>query len=371
MSHFCPLCGKNKPEETFFCESCSRKIKNEYEVDIPDKKQQSETPIVPAASVEKSKDENVAEVAHQEINISQPKPAKKRKTRTIFLGILIAVLLLVSGFYFYQEVVRNSNLERSRWEASLKENTISGYLAYMDDFPNGKHYALAQDNLMKLKEQESAEWENMRHTDNATQLRDFMKNYPESPYTPLVKARLDSLTWAATLSENSAEGYSNYMMLSQSGEFKGDYFAEAEKRYEMLFQSYPVNEGELDSIRTVVDGIYTALSTVNYARITQFLAPTVNRFFDSGAAPRERIAGELSVAGAKTQAGTIKFKPNLEAVRYEKTFQNTFKANVPLVKTFIKDGTTRETTGYIVHLELNPDYKITAIFETKPSVDAP
>ena len=371
MSQSCPLCGKNKPEEAFFCESCSRKIKNEYEVDIPERKPLSDVPIVPVASVEKLSAESVTKVPAQETITIEQKPKKKRKTRTIFLGILIAVLLLVGGFYFYQEVVRNSNLERSRWEASLKENTISGYLAYMEDFPNGKHYALAQDNLMKRKQQEASEWENMRHTDNAAQLRDFLKNYPESPYTPLVKARLDSLTWAATLSENSAEGYSNYMMLSQSGEFKGDYFAEAEKRYEMLFQSYPVNAGELDSIRTVVDGIYTALSTVNYARITQFLAPTVNRFFDSGAAPREKIAGELSVAGAKTQTGTITFKPVLEAIRYEKTFQNTFKANVPLVKTFTKDGTARETTGYIVHLELNPDYKITAISETKPSVNAP
>lgn len=36
MSNICPLCGKEKLDESLFCNDCIRKIKNEYEVDVPE-----------------------------------------------------------------------------------------------------------------------------------------------------------------------------------------------------------------------------------------------------------------------------------------------------------------------------------------------
>src|SRR5690606_27516111 len=98
--------------------------------------------------------------------------------------------------------------------------------------------------------------------------------------------------------------------------------------------------------------------------MSRWLAPTVHRFFDSGTATRERILGELLVAGAQTRGATLKFAPALEAVQYDKTFNNNYKVNVPLLKTYLKEGGVEQVPGYIVHLELNPLFQIISIYET-------
>jgi len=35
MSRQCPLCGESKPEEALFCENCEKKIRMDYEIDLP------------------------------------------------------------------------------------------------------------------------------------------------------------------------------------------------------------------------------------------------------------------------------------------------------------------------------------------------
>lgn len=378
MSQFCPLCEKNKPEEALFCEDCSKKIKTEYEVEVPE----THRKIVDEPVENPGITEPLVIIPREEITEINPteettdefpseRPNRKKRKGKVFFWILLIGILLVVAFFFYGQNVRQSNLDRAHWDAAVKENTIAGYLAYMEANPHGKHYTQAEQSMMKLKSDEMAAWENMKTSDNTAELRDYLSQHPNSPYNAFIKTRLDSLTWMGALNTNTAESYSDYMMLSQSGEFNGDYFAEAQKRNKMLFQSYPVETSVLDSIKTTVNGFYTALSTVNHAGMSQYLAPTVNRFFDSGTATRERITGELLVAGAMTQGATIKFTPNLAALQYEKTFNDHYKVNVPLTKSYTKNGTNVEAFGYIVHVELNPIYQIISVYETKPSVDAP
>ena len=37
MSQKCPLCEKNKPKESLFCEDCSKKISSDFEINIDNK----------------------------------------------------------------------------------------------------------------------------------------------------------------------------------------------------------------------------------------------------------------------------------------------------------------------------------------------
>jgi len=244
-------------------------------------------------------------------------PRKKKAGRT-FLGITLAAVLLVGTFFVYNETIRKDNLDRSSWEAALRVNSVEGYLDYMASHPRGDHFEEAQAKLMSLKAEEAADWERLKTTDNITALRDFLQQHPESPYTSLVKSRLDSLTWMGALKTNTAAAYSDYILSAESGDFKGEYLPMAETRYEMLFQSYPVNEVELDSIRQTVNGFYAALSTVDHDGMRRYLAPEVTRFFDSGSATRERITGDLLLKAARTQEATLQFAPDLKGVQYEK-----------------------------------------------------
>lgn len=347
MSQFCPLCGKSKPEKALFCNQCKEKIEKEYEVDVPIEKERVDNVMIGQTSAGQ-------EPVEESIDVR----------RNLFVGLLVLGILLVAGFFYYGKTVRKGNLDRSLWDMAVKENTVSGYLTYMQAFPKGKCYNLAEESLMKLKENEAELWRKLQTSENGAELRDFLMQYPQSPYQPLVKKRLDSLTWVATLSDNTVESYSNYMVMSQSGEIPGDYFGDAQERYEMLFQSFPVTQSDLDSVRLTVDGFFTALSALNANEISKYLAPVVFRFFNSGGGQREKIVGDLIISGARTQAPTIKFLPDINAVVYEKTLIEHYKVNVPVQKSFTEGGQQKTVSGYIIHLELDRDFQIITITES-------
>jgi hypothetical protein len=339
MSQPCPLCGKPKPFGALFCDNCTKKIYTEYEVgkDLPtEEKPYAET------------------------------PKRKRRTGAPLL-VAVTAALLTGAFFMYNATIRKSNLDRSGWDAAVKANSMDGYLAYMEAHPRGAHFDEAQAGLLNLKSEEASEWERMKETDNLAELRDFLDRHSAGPYAPLIRTRLDSLVWIGTLQTNTLESYSDYILLAGEGGIKGDYIAEARKRYELLDSPQPVNAALLDSIRVTVGGFFASLSSLDHNGLFRYLAPTVQRFFDSGAATRERIVGELLVTGAHTEGSTLKFVPDMESVRYEAMNNHHYKVNVPLQKIYPKN----RVYGYIVHMELDAFFQIVSIFETKPYPEAP
>lgn len=368
MSQFCPLCGKNKSEDALFCADCTKKMRAEYEVDVPDTKDSTLKNTFPE---EKGDGANKArnEVEHQQ----KVSSVKKKKKKRIWIPVLLFVLmaLLTGGFFFYNETVRKNNLDRGAWDAAVKANSVEGYLDYIKAHPDGAHFEEAQDGLRRLKEDEAAEWERMRTSENTSELRDFLERRPSSPYVPLVKERLDSLLWVGSLQMNTPESYAAYIRLSEEGDVGGDYIAAAKKRYDLLSLTHSGDSATLDSIRLTIDGFFASLSSLNHDGLMGHLAPTVYRFFNFGAATSERIVGELLVKGAQTEGSSLKFIPDLASVQYEMSSRNHYKVNVPLQKSYRKDGATEDVFGYIAHIELDTLFRIVSIFETKPYPEAP
>lgn len=365
MSQFCPLCGKKKPEEPLFCDDCSRKMRTEYEVDIPE--ETSRETASPAGDLSGNEETGGKRT---DFPRSRSKRGENKRIAPPLLFVLV-IVLLTGAFFVYDETIRKNNLDRGGWDAAVKANSTEGYLAYMQAHPRGTHFDEAQAGLRLLKAEEAEAWNRMKETGNTAELRDFLNRHPHSPYVPLVKAKLDSLVWTGTLQTNTATAYSDYILMAEEGGVVGDYMVEAQKRYGLLSGSQSGNPDVLDSVRTTVDGFYRSLSTLNHSGMFQFLAPTVYRFFNSGAATRERITGELLVTGAQTEGTTLKFIPDPESVRYETTRNNHYKVNAALEKSYVKDGATARVNGYIVHLELNPLFQIVSIYETKPYPEAP
>lgn len=372
MSRFCPLCNQEKPESDLFCAECKKKIEREYEVAVPDRPT--------TATVKHSRRDRSFEEPDSKQTVADEKPADatpiglspatgKRKG-SIAVWLLVSSVLSVAAFFYYGQTVKRSNLDKSKWEQAQKEQTVEGYLAYMRSFPQGRYYNLAESRLRELKNRETENWKKLQISENTAELRDFAQRFPQSPYTLLVKRRLDSLTWRAALNENTSESYSGYLLLSESGEFAGDYSDEARKRYELLFQSYPVARNHLDSLKTIVDGFFSALSSMNTNGLNACLAPIVFRFFDSGKQTREKIIGNLLISNANPQSSTVKLVPNIDALSYEKTQIDHYKVHLPLRKVFSgKEEKQRTVSGYIVCVELDENFRIITVFEVASGSD--
>lgn len=394
MSQLCPLCGKTKLAEALFCGECERRIRSDYEVKVPENEREvvsqrqeiSEDEIVgpgpsgdkyhgiPGPGKNSKMEENPKIVKDPEIakdlEPEDIKPKKKKKVGAPLLFLLV-ILFLGGAFLIYNETARKENLERSGWETALKLNSVGGYIDYMEAFPDGAHFDEAQEGLFRLKSEEVIVWEQLKASGNTSELRGFLNSHPQSPYAPLVQKMIDSLSWMSALRVNTLESYSDYLMQSQQGELLGDYIAEARKRQEMLHQSFPVEPAVMDRIRDTLGGFYASLSGANHQGAFPYLAPTVRRFFNSGAASRERITGELLMARTRARGATLSFEPDMEALQYERTGSGHYLVNMPLTKSYSQGGSIERVPGYIVHIELNPEFEISSIHESKPHPEAP
>lgn len=354
MSQFCPLCGKPKPESTLFCDDCSKKIQVEYEVELPDE-------------INKNEDDGFVEPADS--SSYEPTPTKKRR-RGAPIVLLLLVGLLVGAYFVYDVTVHKSNLDLRNWEAAVKANSVEGYLEYMISQPQGAHFDEAEAGLHRLKSEEASSWERMKETDNASELRDFLAYNADSRYASLIRARLDSLIWIGTLQTNTASAYEEYIRLTQTNEIVGGYLAEAQTRVDLLMSRQEVDEVLMDSIRASIGAFFVAYSSNDHAGLERCMAPTVYRFFQSGAATSEEIIGRLLVTSARSE-DAMQITPDLSSLRYESASNNRYKVNVPFRKLSVKDGLNEEVHGYIAHIELNLMFELVTIYETKPFPDAP
>lgn len=277
MPQSCPLCGKTKPEKALFCNDCTKKIQTEYEIDIPAENGSKEIIVIEELSIQELPEDCIddfslpkvggndqyernnqhgkklsrfvdTEGRGQETEFEKTTPKKKKRIGAPWL-LLLLIALLTGVFFVYNDTVHQGNLDHNAWEAAVRVNSIKGYLAYMEAHPRGVHFDEAQESLLRLKTEEAMVWERMKRTDKPTELRDFLHRYSGSPYTPLVKARLDSLIWAGALRLNTVESIFNYIQLAENGEIVGDYIGEARNRYGLLLSMpQPADTIVLDSI---------------------------------------------------------------------------------------------------------------------------
>ena len=203
MTSICPLCGKNKPEEALFCQQCAKKIRSDYEVDVPETATSDNTLEEvdipqPQQDTQQDTQQSIQEAEQEdETPERQSKPLFRRVA--VLLLVLFSAALLAGGlFFFYDNTPRHrpSATEQIDWERAVSGNTIAHYLAFIEAHPRSERIDLARENILKLRQLEQQEWEKLRQSNSIAELQDFLNQFPESVLRPLVVSRIDSLEWA-------------------------------------------------------------------------------------------------------------------------------------------------------------------------------
>lgn len=375
----CPLCKRERDRDSLFCVECTKKMESEYEVTIPLTDNSTATESIIKVDKEEKEETTTSEIESKEQNIQiktektyyELEQEKKPRKRTYTI-LLFSFLLIAAGitFFIYNKHIKESNLERSLWEVVQRDNSVDAYLSYVDKYPRGKYVAEALDHISFIKGNEAEAWEILKSSENSIEFTGFLKLYPNSPYEKMVKNRLDSILWNSTLKENNLQSYSDYINMVQEESVSGFYIGDAEKRHEMLTPTGSLNDQELDSIKEVADNFFSALSNINYYELSQLLAENIRRYNSITNVSNERLIGILMLRTAKEN--TIVYDPQLSGLVHKKSTEDYIEINLPLQK-LIKQGDeiTETVKGYIVHIRLNSQHKITSYYETKPFIEAP
>ena len=130
--------------------------------------------------------------------------------------VLLLPLLLFGGYAVFNNTAEGN--PNGGWDTALSMNSVKGYLDYMATFSRA-HFDDAHKALRKLKLEEAMQWERLKASNNTAELRDFLTQHPDIPFAPLVEKRLVSLSWVGAVRANTAEAYSEYIHLSQQGNY--------------------------------------------------------------------------------------------------------------------------------------------------------
>ena len=196
MTSLCPLCGKNKPDDALFCEQCAKKIRADYEIDVPEASQQNGVHEKTEQTETIEKVEKSNEPPSTCTPVFENPSQKKRNRLPIVIGV-IALFVLVGGFLFFNNNTssQTSRLEQADWQIATQSNSIAAFQTFIETHPFGQHTAQAIENIRMLRQQETEAWEAIRETSNIAVLQEFVNRYPENPHVVQAKARIELLTW--------------------------------------------------------------------------------------------------------------------------------------------------------------------------------
>ena len=218
MSSLCPLCGKNKQTDALFCEQCSKKIRADYEINVPEKLQQNvvseitEKPVTEEPTktatitngleaTKSTTNEHIAESVKEDENEHGVTAVSifghQPKRKIILIGACVAILLVLGGLLLLnnnRSHQQPSRFEQTDWQRATQLNTIAAFESFIESHPFGQHTGQAIEYIRMLRQQETAAWEAIRGTTNISVLQEFISENPTNPHIAQAQARIELLT---------------------------------------------------------------------------------------------------------------------------------------------------------------------------------
>jgi uncharacterized membrane protein YvbJ len=185
------------------------------------------------------------------------KPVKKRKTGriVIVLSAVIALIIVLVGFYFYKTQEQENELRayENAWQSD-QPAVLQNYLDMYLQAPMA-HRDSIKARLQALR-QIDIDWDNAQLSGSKAEIEKYMKRHPNSIHNVEAKLLIDSLDWVAACMDDTSESYQTYL----SAHYDGAHYDEAmnaldRKREEEAARRRQAIEDSLraqDSARTTV-----------------------------------------------------------------------------------------------------------------------
>jgi len=264
---------------------------------------------------EKPIDEDIAD-SENIITEKEVEPKRKRKlSKGILFVIAGAILIVIIGSISSIKILENQRSaenEERFWTLTVEENTPLAYAKYLVTFQEGKYMDEANKRLRQLREEEALAWENLKNSTDINDFYSYLSSNPNTPHINRIKFMMDSLSWIATIKDNTADSYKAYIENADLNNITGNYIHLAKERYDYLSQIVLLEGNELDSIKNYVSDIFTTFSSNDTSAIMKIMAPRIV-FFDQDTTKSEIIAN-LEKLYKENKIDSIGYHPQKESL---------------------------------------------------------
>lgn len=226
---------------------------------------------------------------------------KKLARNAMMMTITLIVIVLAFYAYIQYQIYR----ERLEWNRIANSTDINDFEKFLKRYPDGNFYNMAHTYFLELKKQEK-EWNEIKHLDNASLLREYISNNPSGKYVRQAKKVLDSLLWSRAINDDKVSAYQQYMNELPEGE----YFNQAKARVESL-ERHTVSDTERDMCRRSIFSFFYAISNRDETNLMR------------------HVSGNIMIQGKQSgRSGLLSFMNKLYANDVYSLQWNVFDVNI-------------------------------------------
>lgn len=206
---------------------------------------------------------------------------KVKRTYTGFVvSLVIALIIVLLGLYFYQTTEQQNELHAYENALSSGEPAVlQNFLDIYTDAPK-QHRDSIQFHLNELKKID-LEWDNAKAGKSKNQLLQYIGRHPGNVHVTEAKYLIDSLDWEVAVADHTADAFQLY--LDEHPE--GAHIDEARQEFDRL-DALRVKPDERDMLRKLFADFFDALSKKDEARLTSCLAENMSSFMEKEHATR-------------------------------------------------------------------------------------
>ncbi len=263
----CAFCGKPTKENDDICEECRDHVDHQYATDFLDDNQ---TPNSLDNQIEIG--EGISFAPHTEheplLNPSRiPAPEEPKRRSKISKGMIFiiagSVILMIIGVIGALDIARSRKSEATQeayWVKCAEENTPLAYSKYLIRYPQGNFVSEAVQRIRAAREAEVQEWEKLKKSSDINKFEAYLSNNPKTPHIDHIRQIIDSLSWIATLKNNTADAYKAYLENINLGNITGDHKEEAKEKYDYLSQIVMLSGASLENLKLNLIDFFRKLS---------------------------------------------------------------------------------------------------------------
>lgn len=388
----CPLCGKSTHEHEDFCRDCQEiaqkstlsdvvedqdlTVKENYER-VPNQLQQNRVTennqVLPESGSEIEDNSSSADIEIQDKQNEQPigktKQPRSSKKLLIFYGVGLVIFTLIGVLSTYQIVKdrQSEETELAYWNQCIEENTPFAYSKYLFRYPEGQFTDQAQAKIMELREKERKEWEELRKSTDLNAYFSFLADHPDTPYAGEIKMLMDSISWQATVKENTAEAYLAYLDNVKLGHFEGEFQAQAQERYDYLSQLKTLEGEQLAEIKKDLKEFFRLLQDKQYKKLEPLMAPILIKYYDAENKTKEAVIETIQNDLKENKIKTVGYTLNTDSLDVVQDNKGIYFVTLPVKKevTYTDRKKKKEQHRSTFILELNDKKQLQALSEKR------